>query len=250
MIHLKTKHEIELMHEGGRKLRTVVNELVPKIKVGMTTNEVDQLAEKLILSQGAEPSFKRVPGYHWTTCLPVNEQVVHTPPSERILKEGDVLTVDIGVFYKGYHTDYATTIVLGDTRDPQKDQFLEKGKTALNKAIKIAKSGRYLGEISQAIQETIEGAGYKILKELTGHGIGHELHEDPYVPGYLDRPLTKTYKIVSGLVIAVEVIYSVSSEQIAYEKGNDWSITSGDRSLTACFEKTIALEDTNTIILT
>ncbi len=250
MIHLKNPQEIAIMAEGGKILRAVVNKLMPQIQAGMSTNQVDQLAESLIRDKGAEPSFTKVPGYRWTTCLPVNEQVVHTPPSKRVLINGDVLTVDIGVFHKGFHTDYATTIVIGQPKDAEVTHFLESGKRALNAAIKKATVGRHLGEISHEIQTSIEGEGYRILRELTGHGIGHELHEDPFVLGYEDRPASKTYKMPPGLVIAIEVIYSVSTPNIAYESGNKWSITSSDRSLTACFEKTVALQDKNTFILT
>lgn len=249
-IHLKSKEEIETMMEGGRILRESVQELLPQIKAGMTTEQVDDIATKLIKSKGGEISFDKVPGYSWATCLPVNEQVVHTPPSNRVLQNTDVLTVDIGVYYGGLHTDYATTIVIGGTASPEVERFLEVGRASLDKAIEKAAVGAYLGEISQSIEEDIYGNGYHILEELTGHGIGKDLHEAPYVPGFLDRPVEKTYRIESGLVIAVEVIYSMGTEDIAHEKGNEWSIISADKSLTACFEKTIALFEKKRFILT
>jgi len=250
MIHLKTPSEIEIMKEGGKKLRAVVDQLMPQIQPGMSTIEVDDIARNLIIKEGSELSFTKVNGYKWSTCLPINEQVVHTPPSKRILKAGDVFTVDIGAFYKGFHTDYADTVIVGENEDPAKKEFLDVGKKTLEKAIVAAQNDHYLGEISAVIQKGIEGAGYRILKELTGHGIGRQLHEDPFVPGYLDRPFEKTYKIRPGLFVAIEVIYSKSSEDIVYEEKGGWSITSADRSLTACFEKTIAVTNANTIILT
>ncbi|MBI4004786.1 type I methionyl aminopeptidase [Candidatus Roizmanbacteria bacterium] len=250
MIHLKTPEEITIMQEGGKKLRTVVKGLLPKIRSGMTTNFIDIEAERLIRAQGAEPSFKRVPGYHWSTCMPINEQVVHTPPSSRILGEGDLVTLDIGVFYKGYHTDWATTVIIGRPLSNEHLHFLEVGKRALRKAIQNATAGKCIGNMSEAIQQEIYSEGYYILKELTGHGIGRELHEDPYVPGHLDRPVEKTPHIKPGLVLAIEVIYSIGTENMSYEKDNEWSIVTQDGSLAACFEETVAIQQNNSFILT
>ncbi len=249
MIHLKTKQEIEIMRECGKRLQASVAELLPFVKPGISTLEIDQKAEQLIVKNGAESSFKRVPGYHWTTCLPINEQAVHTPPSKRILKDGDVLTIDIGAYYQGYHTDYATTCVVGTNTNPKIEHFLHTGKETLEKAIEKANEGGYLGEISQEMQEGIYKNGYFILKDLTGHGIGHELHEDPYVPNFVSKPVNKTMKIPSGLVIAIEVIYSMGTEKIAYEKTGEWSIRSKDKSICACFEHTVAILDKNRYIL-
>ena len=239
------------MADCGKRLKESADELWTFVKPGITTKEIDDKAEELIRKNGAEPSFTRVPGYHWTTCLPINDQAVHTPPSaKRIVREGDVLTIDIGAYYKTYHTDYAVTAIVGNVKNPVVEKFLKVGKETLDNAISKAKQGAYLGEISKASQEGIEKNGYFILKELTGHGIGHDLHEDPYVPNYLDRPVEKTYKIPSGLVIAVEVIYSMGSEEIAYEGDDGWSIIAKDGSLSACFEKTLAIFDKKMYILT
>lgn len=179
MIHLKTAEEIAIMQDGGNRLMKVVDALLPQIKVGQTTEEIDKIAEQLIERNGGEPSFKRVPNYFWSTCLPINEQVVHTPPSKRRLEDGDVLTVDIGMYFKGFHTDYATTLIVGQSKDLKKEQFLRVGQEALEKAVAVAKSGNHLGEISRTVQEEIYKNNYFILKELTGHGVGRELHEDP-----------------------------------------------------------------------
>jgi methionyl aminopeptidase len=249
MIHLKSKEEIATMRECGKRLTASIDELLPFIKAGVTTLEIDQEAERLIIKNGAQSSFSRVPGYKWTTCLPINEQAVHTPPSKRVVKDGDVLTVDIGAYYQGYHTDYATTFVVGGNASPKIEHFLKTGRETLEKAIAAAKEGAYLGEISKVMQEGIYGNGYFVLKDLTGHGIGHELHEDPYVPNYLSKPVQKTMKLPSGLVIAVEVIYSMGSENIVYEKEGEWSIRSKDKSICACFEHTIAILDKNTYVL-
>lgn len=249
MIHLKTKEEIEIMKEGGMKLREVLKELVTYVKVGVTTDEIDKVAEKLIISTDSEPSFKTVQGYKWTICAPINEQAVHTPPSSRILKSGDLLTIDIGLIYKGFHTDTATSMVVGEST-LEKDKFLRVGKETLMKAIEKAKVGAYTGEISQVMEDGIYANGYFVLKDLTGHGIGKKLHEAPNIFNYLDKPVHKTLKMQEGLVIAVEIIYSMGSEKIAYEKEDGWSIITSDKSLAACFEHTIALTSENTYILT
>lgn len=250
MIKLKTAKEIEIMKEGGLRLREVVAELKKIIKPGITTKHIDDTAEELIIKAGGESSFKKVRGYQWTTCLPINEQVVHTPPSDRIIIEDDLLTIDTGMFYEGFHTDYALSLIVGRGNNELLTKFLEAGKTALNKAIVSAKLGNRIGDISKAIQNEITNRGYFILKELTGHGIGRELHEDPYVLGFLDRPIDQTPVIKAGLVIAIETIYSMGTENITHEKDNNWSIITADNSLSACFEHTIAVTDTNTIILT
>lgn len=250
MINLKSDQEIEIMKQGGKILKSVVDELIPKIALKKSTKYIEDEARILIGKNNAKPSFTTVKGYSWCTCLPVNEQAVHTPPSKRTLKNGDLLTLDIGLIYKGFHTDYATTIAIGDNISDEKKHFLEVGKKTLDSAIKLFKTGVYLGSISEFIENEINASSYFILKDLTGHGIGRELHEDPYVFNYLDRPVNKTYKIKAGLVVAVEIIYSMGTEEIAYEKGVPWSIVTSDRSLSACFEKTIAVAEGNTFILT
>ncbi len=250
MIHLKTEEEIKIMKEGGKRLKNIVREFMPTIRAGMTTKEIDEKAESLIGKYGGEPSFKKVPGYHWTICIPINEQVVHTPPSKRRLANGDIVTVDIGMFYKGFHTDYADTIVVGENNNHKIFHFLETGKKALYKAIDQARAGNRIGHISQTIEQEIYGNGYKVVKELTGHGIGRGLHEDPYVFGFLDVPLEKTVRIRPGLVIAIEVIYSMGSEQFEYEKESEWSVITKDKSLSACFEHTVAITEEETLILT
>ncbi|KKQ23612.1 MAG: Methionine aminopeptidase [Candidatus Roizmanbacteria bacterium GW2011_GWC2_37_13] len=249
-IDLKTEKEIEIMKEGGIRLKKVVKALLKDITVGMTSKHIDDLAENLIEKEGGEPSFKKVKDYFWTTCLPINDQVVHTPPSNRKLNQGDLLTLDIGMYFKGYHTDFATTIYIGKIPDKETKRFLETGKKALALAIEKAKTGNRLGDISATIEKEIYGQGYFVLKELTGHGIGKQLHEDPYVFGFRERPVERTIKIQPGLVIAIEVIYSKSSEEIAYEKNSDWSVVSADRSLSACFEHTVAIMEKNSLVLT
>lgn len=251
MIVTKTPEELSIMTEAGRKLRRVMKELVPFVTAGLTTEQVDQKADELIVREGGEAGFKKVKNYRWATCLPVNEQAVHTPPSDKVLKKGDLLTIDIGLFYKGFHTDHAVSLVV-DEDNPAGDiaKFLDTGRAAVNKAIRQAKAGGYVGDISKILEDTIYGNGYFVLKQLTGHGIGRKLHEDPMIPGFLDRPVEKTLRIENGMTFAIEIIYSMGSEKIAYEKGSDWSIISADHSLAACFEHTVAFIDNRAVILT
>jgi len=249
MVHLKSDKEIAVMAEGGKRLKIVVQELLPLIKVGVSTKEINVKAEELIKKQGGQSSFKSVPGYLFTICSPINEQIVHTKPSDRVLKPGDVLTLDIGMVYGGLHTDYAITKIVGKNNDKKVHKFLKIGEETLYKAIKEAKIGNRLGQISAVIEKEMVGNGYFIIKELTGHGIGKKLHEDPYVFGYVERPINKTLLIKPGLVIAIEIIYAMGTDVMVYEEDN-WSIRTKDRSLSACFEHTIAVTSQGPIILT
>lgn len=238
------------MSEAGRRLKLVVNDLVRIVEPGITTNFIDKSAEKLILKYGGKPSFKEVHGYKWTTCLPINEQIVHTPPSDRIIRNGDLLTIDIGLYYKNYHTDFAISFIVGDKKDDKVVDFLNIGKVAIDKAIKKVKVGNHIGDISETIQNTVESAGYNLSDSLVGHGIGKILHEDPMVPGILDTAIVNTPKIEKGLVIAVEIIYMMGARKVELEKNSQWSIKTTDNSLSACFEHTVAVADNEAIILT
>lgn len=238
------------MRTGGAILRRVVDELVPLVAPGMTTRELDAIATKKIIAYGAQPSFPTVKGYQWTLCTPINEQAVHTPPSSRKLEPGDVLSIDAGVLYDGLHTDCSTTCVVGDVRDEKIDRFLRVGQEALDRSIELIHAGARLGTMGKYMHDAITGAGYCVLRDLTGHGIGASLHEDPYVFNYLDKPVEKTFLVQPGLTIAVEIIYAMGSSEIAYEPNVTWSIISKDRSISACFEKTIAITEKDTFILT
>lgn len=250
MIHLKSPEEIETMRQAGEILRRVFAEVKQDIKPGITTNEIEKKTKELIYKYGGEGSFDKVPGYKWVTCLPINDQIVHTPPSDRVVYDGDVLTVDMGVFLKGYHTDFADTFVVGTPKNKSTVKFLKKGEDTLRKALALVKAGNRIGQISGLIQTEIEGSGYDIVKPLTGHGLGKTLHEEPMIPGFLPGPVSKTYKIQPGLTIAVEVIYGETTGEMKHEKGGNWSIVTADGGLSAQFEHTIAVFDKNTCILT
>lgn len=247
---LKSDSEIEIMKEAGAMLREVLQRVPQYLKPGITTADVNAQVEEHICELGGEPGFKTVPHYDWGTCVCINQQIVHSPPSDRIIKDGDVVTVDAGVLLKGLHTDSALTIQVG-TQDPKVTAFLETGRKALNKAIKAAKVGNRIGHISQAFQDTIEPAGYSIVRELTGHGVGKELHEDPYVPCFLSDPsdIAKTRKLVPGMTLALEVMYAMGGDRIVHEE-DGWSIKMADESISACSEHTVAITEKSTFILT
>ncbi len=238
------------MQECGNIMKKVMAVLVPQVVPGMTTKRVNEIATNEINHNGAELSFNKVDGYRWAICASVNEQIVHTPPSDYVLRNGDLLTIDIGVYYQGYHTDHAVSFVVGESKDPSIERFLSVGKETLDRAIAQSVAGNYIGDISKAMQEGIESAGFHIIKRLTGHGIGHDLHEEPYVPCFVSKPRAQTLKLKPGLVIAVEVMYSMGTEDMVLEKGSDWSLVTKDGSLAAQFEHTLAITDHGTIVLT
>lgn len=248
MTILKSNDQIESMIKGGKILRDAVKYAEEIVSVGMTTQRLNDEIEEFIVKNGGEAGFKRVPGYSWATCICVNEQVVHTPPSKRVLEDGDVVTIDVGVYLDGLHTDSATTVQIG-TKTAQVTKFLDTGKHALKEALKQAKYGKNIGHISQTFQKVIESAGYSIIKELTGHGVGKELHEDPYIPCYSRGSAEKTQKLKPGMTLALEVMYALGRPEIVNE-GDGWSIKTEDNSLTATFEKSIAILEKKTLILT
>lgn len=255
MIHYKTPQEIEIMRQGGKILADVLFETMDRIRPGMTEIEVDKIAEELIIKKGGYPGFKKVRGYHHTTCISTNDVVVHGIPSSYVLKEGDVIGVDCGVLYKGFNTDMAETIIVtkdGGKRNanPEVEKFLKTGKEALEKAISVAVEGNRIGHVSKKIQEIVEGQGYSVVRSLIGHGVGKKLHEEPEVPGYLDRKLERTPKILPGMTFAVEIIYNMGEPEVMYSSRDGWTISSADHSLSGLFERTIAITDKGTEILT
>ncbi len=249
-IKYKSRKEIEKMIEGGKILSEVRDRLSSFARPGISTWEIEALANKLIEEKGAEASFKKVPGYNWATCVSINEEIVHTPPSpKRFIKEGDLLSIDVGVYYKGYHTDTSVSLIVGKKKDKRVERFLEVGRRALNRAIEAFKKGKKLKDVSMKIESVVEGEGYKVINELTGHGVGKELHEDPIVWGRVFGSREDEIEIKEGLVVAIEVIYSRSTHDIRYGK-DGWSLETADGSLSACFEKTVGVMEGKTIIIT
>src|SRR6266403_270354 len=208
MIDYKTPEEIKIMQHGGHILADVLGRVMSAIKPGVSELEIDQLAEKLIREQGGEPGFQKVPGYRNTICVSTNDVVVHGIPGNYLFQPGDVVGIDCGVFYQGFHTDMSdSTIVPGGKDNPEAEKFLKIGKKALDEAIKVAVMGNRIGNISKTIQDIVEGSGYSVVRSLIGHGVGRELHEEPEVPGSLHGKILHTPLLKTGMTIGVDVIY-------------------------------------------
>lgn len=250
MIDIKTPEELAAMREGGQKLGRIRERLMGMVRPGVLLTDIEAEAQRGIKEAGGVPSFATVEDYKWATCLCVNEQVVHGIPTPYAIKAGDVVTVDVGMIYKGFHTDTADTRVAGMATDPNITRFLDVGKTTLSEAIAVVKPGNHIGHISQAIERGITGAGYSIVKSLTGHGVGRTLHEDPQIPGFVRGAIEKTPLITVGMTIAVEVIYAMGKGSIVYSNDDGWTLETEDRSLTAVFEHTLAVTPQGVEILT
>lgn len=250
MINIKSEKELEAMVHGGHILAEVLNEVMDSIKSGVTELELDQLAERLIREKGGESGFKKVKGYHHTICMSTNDAVVHGIPGGYKFKEGDVVGVDCGVFYEGFHTDMAETRRVSANSKDEVDKFLEVGKRALDAGINQAVVSNRVGHISKAIQDIVEKeAGYSIVRSLIGHGVGKELHEEPEVPGYLVGKIEKTPELKAGMTIAVEVIYNMGGKEVVMDH-DGWTIRSKDGSISGLFERSIAITKSGPVILT
>lgn len=248
------QNKISTMKEGGEILGKILKQLLTQVKPGVDTIEIDQLASKLIKNSGGIPSFKTVNGYKRATCICVNDEVVHGIPDDK-LKDGDVVCIDVGLLYKGFHTDTAWTVQAGSVKGKEEsnkeiERFLRAGQETLYKAIAQAKAGNRIGNISKVIQEGIEGSGYFIVKSLVGHGVGKTLHESPQIPGYLVGKIENTMFIKSGMTLAIEVIYAMGTGEIEYKNDDGWTIVTKDGSLSAVFEHSILVTDNKPLILT
>lgn len=251
MVDIKTPEEVEIMAHGGKILSDVLWEVLDNVKPGISEKEVDLLADRLIIEKGGEVAFKRVKDYKHATCISTNNVVVHGIPSEYKFKEGDVVGIDCGVFYKGFNTDMSHSIIVGQKKDPSVVKFLEVGERALNEAVSQAKIGNRIGHISKTIQDIVEKeSGYGVVRALIGHGVGRELHEEPEVPGYLVKKIEKTPLLKEGMTIAIEVIYNMGSHEVSYLNDDNWTISSSDGSLSGLFERTVAITKDGPLILT
>ena len=246
MITLKSKREIELLKEAGHIVYLTHQYLRPYIKAGIKTKELDSLAEKFIRSKGATPSFKGYEGFPSTLCISINDEVVHGFPGERVLQDGDIISIDIGACYKGYHGDSAWTYTVGEVSDDAK-YLLEHTEKALYEGIKQAKVGNRIGDIGYAIKKYATEHNLGVVKELVGHGVGTSVHEAPDVPNYGTKGTGP--KIRDGMVIAIEPMLTLGSPDI-YVEDNDWTVVTVDSSLSAHFEHTIAITNEGVIILT
>jgi methionyl aminopeptidase len=246
MVLIKTPEQIEIMAQAGQILSRVIKELKNRVEPGITTQSLDKLAEELILNSNARPAFKNYKGFPAALCASINEQIVHGVPSQRTLKEGDILSLDLGVTYKGFCSDMAVTVPVGAI-SPEVGRLLRVTKKSLKRAIHRAKPGKTLGDIGQAIQTYIESQGFQVVKELCGHGIGQQVHEDPEVLNFGQRH--KGLELKAGMVIAIEPMAVMGHPGI--KKGPDGSCyQTADNSLSAHFEHTVAVTDKGPRVLT
>ena len=246
MITLKSNREIELLKKAGNIVYQTHQYLKPFIKEGITTKELDKLAEDFIRSQDAIPSFKGYEGFPATLCTSINDEVVHGIPENRKLKNGDIISIDIGACYKGYHGDSAWTYPVGEITE-EKEYLLEHTKKALFIGLEQVRPGNRIGDIGAAIEEYAEEHNLGVVKELVGHGVGTKLHEEPEVPNYGKRntgPLLK-----EGMVIAIEPMLNLGTADI-YILDNDWTIKTDDGMPSAHFEHTVAVTKDGYQILT
>lgn len=246
MIEYKSQREIDLMREAGRIVALCHQELETFIKAGVSAKEIDALVESIILANDAIPSFKGYEGYPATTNICINDVVVHGIPDDSVLKDGDIVTVDIGACYKGFHGDSGWTYAVGEV-DSQKQKLMKITEEALYKAIEIIGPGTHLRDVSRTIQQYVEGNGLSIVKELAGHGLGRSLHEDPMVLNYDSGIGDLVFK--PGLVIAVEPIVAAGSPRVEL-LDDDWTVVTVDGSPAAQYEHTIAITKDGCEILT
>lgn len=237
-VTIKSAKEIELMREAGKILASVHEELGKAIKPGMSTKDIDDLGEKLIREHGCIPSFLNYEGYPASICVSVNDEVVHgIPRTDRILKEGDIVSLDAGVIYKGYHSDAARTHMVGEVSEEAR-KLIEVTKQSFFEGIKYATEGRHLYEISAAIGAYAESFGYGVVKDLVGHGIGKNLHEDPQIPNFRQR--RRGMKLQAGMTLAIEPMINAGGFDVVW-LDDDWTVVTEDGSLSAHYENTVLI---------
>lgn len=235
-ITIKNQQQIEHMRQAGRIVGELHNLLTEKIEVGMSTMDLDQIAAEFIKSQGATSSFLGYHGYPGNICVSINEEVVHGIPSkERIIQDGDVVSIDLGAYINGVHGDAARTHIMGNASDEAK-RLVEVTRESFFKGIEMIKPGNHLHQVSQAIQEYVEANGFSVVRDLVGHGIGTELHEDPQIPNYKTRG--RGPKLQEGMVLAIEPMVNVGRYDVRV-LSDDWTIVSIDHSLSAHYENTV-----------
>lgn len=249
---VKTEEELKILRAGGKILASILKELINNSLPGVATESLNKIAEELILKAGAKPAFK---GYRpsWAKssfpavlCTSINEEIVHAIPSSRRIKKGDILSLDLGINYKGLYTDAAITFPIGEISKEAKKLLLITSQ-ALDLAIQEIKPGKHLGDIGYVIQNHIESNGFKIIKNLTGHGVGKAPHEPPEVLNFGKKGSGS--ELVEGMVLALEPMASIGSEDIEIGS-NGWTVSTADKSLSAHFEKTIVVIKTGVEILT
>ena len=246
-VSIKSAREIELMRESGRILSLVHDELGKMIKPGISTLDIDTYGEKLIREYGCIPNFLNYNGFPASICVSVNEEVVHgIPHKERILQEGDIVSLDAGLIYKGYHSDAARTYGVGQI-SPEAAKLIEVTRQSFFEGIKEAKAGNHLYDISNAIDAYVSSFGYGIVRDLVGHGIGTKLHEDPQIPNFAQRK--KGIKLQAGMTLAIEPMINMGYAEVEW-LDDDWTVVSEDGSLSAHYENTVLITEGEPELLT
>jgi methionyl aminopeptidase len=246
MITIKSLEEIEIIAEGGKILAKIMRELEKKVRPGITTKELGKVAEDLVSKYGGKCSFKGYEKFPSCLCTSINEEIVHAVPSNRVLKEGDIFSLDLGIFYKGFHTDMAITLPVGKI-DPEVLRLIYVTKKALKRGIKEVKPGNYIGDIENTIQKYVELQGFNVVRELCGHGIGKEIHEDPQILNYGKRKTGPQIK--EGMVLCVEPMVTMGDWKLKKSK-DGFGYETVDGSLSCHFEHTIAVTKKGYKVLT
>ncbi len=245
-VTIKSAREIALMKEAGRILAITHDELKKALKPGMTTWDIDHLGEEIIRSYGCIPSFLNYNGYPASICISVNDEVVHGIPSKnRVLQEGDIVSLDAGVIYKGYHSDAARTYGIGEIT-PEAGKLMEVTKQSFFEGIKYAKSGNHLNDISSAIQAYAESFGYGVVRDLVGHGIGQHLHEGPEIPNFSQR--RRGIKLKPGMTLAIEPMINAGTPDVEW-LSDEWTVVTEDGKLSAHYENTVLITEDEPEIL-
>ena len=237
MIHLRTPEEVELIRRSARMVSACLDYLEPLVLPGTTPKELDRLADEFVRDQGAVPAFKGYRGYPATLCVSVNDAVVHGIPNGEPFQEGDIVGLDMGVVLDGYYGDSARTLPVGEVTE-EAERLLRVTREALYRGIDQAVAGRRVGDIGHAVQSHAEGFGFNVVRELVGHGVGRQLHEEPQVPNY--GTAGRGTKLAVGMVIAIEPMVCLGSADV-YTMPDNWTIRTKDRSLSAHFEHTVAV---------
>ena len=246
-VSIKTAREIELMRESCHLLEKVHDELAKAIRPGISTWEIDHLGEEMIRSFGCTPNFLHYNGYPASICVSVNNEVVHgIPRADRILQEGDIVSLDAGLIYKGYHSDAARTYGVGRI-SPEAQKLIDETRNSIFEGIKKAKDGNHLHDISNTIDAYISKFGYGIVQELVGHGIGTSLHEDPQIPNFAQK--RKGIRLQAGMTLAIEPMINLGRPDVEW-LDDDWTVVTEDGSLSAHYENTILVTDGEPEILT
>jgi methionyl aminopeptidase len=251
-IEIKSEKEIAVMRQAGKIVAEILRILTKQVKPGMKTKELDIIAERELKRRGAESSFKGYRGYPATVCVSINDEIVHGIPGGRVLKEGDIVSLDFGAIYNGFHGDAAITVPVGEV-SPEARRLMETTRTCLEKGIAAARDGAKLGDVSAAIQNYAQSRGYSLVREYTGHGIGRKMHEDPQIPNCTEPPYglqPGTGPVLKkGMTLALEPMLNAGGWRTRVAD-DQWTVLTADGSLSAHFEHTIAVNNTEPEVLT